>query len=111
MASSESIPLVCLLPDNALATRKDELKTAVFSHIQESRDLPDGIAYRFPGNEEWAARLVAFINAERQCCSFIHFELSFEPEQGPIWLTMRGGEGVKAFILAEMQFLLDEPSP
>ena len=103
MASSESIPLVCLLSDDVLAKRKDALKTAVFAHIQDRRELPDGYAYQFPGDAEWATKLIELINAERQCCSFIHFELDFEPEQGPIWLKMRGGEGVKAYLQAEMQ--------
>ncbi len=111
MASNDSIPLVCLLPDDALTARKNEIRTNIFKHIQQSRDLPDGVAYRFPGDEGWGTRLVTFINTERQCCSFIHFELSFEPEQGPIWLAMRGGNGVKAFIQADMQFLLKEPEP
>ena len=39
----------------------------------------------------------------------IPLKLGFEPEQGPIWLTMRGGDGVKAFIQAKMKFLLEEP--
>ncbi len=108
MASNESIPLVCLLPDNALAERRNALKTAVFAHTQDRRELPDGFTYRFPGDAEWAMKLVELINAERQCCSFIHFELDFEPEQGAIWLTMRGGDGVKAFLQAEMRQLLEK---
>jgi hypothetical protein len=46
---------------------------------------------------------------ELKTAVFIHFELSFEPEQGPIWLSMRGGDGVKAFIQTETQHLFPQP--
>jgi hypothetical protein len=32
------------------------------------------------------------------CCPFFTFELTFEPDSGPIWLRVRGQEGVKEFI-------------
>ncbi len=38
------------------------------------------------------------IHAERQCCSFLTFELLFEPDHGPIWLRVRGSEEVKSFL-------------
>jgi hypothetical protein len=63
---------------------------------QETRELPDGYAVRFPGDDAWAARLLAFITAERACCRFFTFELSFEPGPGPLWLRLRGPEGAKA---------------
>ena len=50
-----------------------------------------------------AGRLLDLINSERQCCQFFRFELSFEPQQGPVWFRVRGSEQVKAFLEAMMQ--------
>jgi hypothetical protein len=61
-------------------------------------ELEDGYAFRFPGDTIWAARLLQFVTSERECCPFFTFELVFEPGQGPIWLRLRGPEGVKEFI-------------
>jgi hypothetical protein len=59
------------------------------------RELSDGYAFRFPGGDDWAARLLDYIVFERRCCRFFAFELAFEPDQGAIWLRVRGPEGVK----------------
>jgi hypothetical protein len=39
-----------------------------------------------------------FIAVERKCCPFFAFELVFEPQEGPMWLRLKGPEGVKSFI-------------
>jgi hypothetical protein len=38
------------------------------------------------------------LNIERLCCPFVHYELEIEPNGGPFWLHMTGGEGVKEFL-------------
>jgi hypothetical protein len=70
--------------------------------------LPDGYAFRFPAEAAWLTHLAVFIAEERHCCPFFTFELVCEPAEGPIWLRLRGREGVKAFI-AE-QFLAGLPA-
>lgn len=64
----------------------------------EQRRLPDGYALRFPGEELWASRLLAFVVGERACCPFFTFEVHFEPEHGPIWLHLRGPAGSEAIV-------------
>jgi len=66
--------------------------------MPEARQLPDGYALRFPGEETWASRLLRFIVQERACCPFFSFELVFEPGQGPIWLHLRGPAGTTEFV-------------
>lgn len=75
-----------------------ELRTAA----QEIRELPDGYALRLPGERSWFEKLAGFIAYERDCCRFLTFELVFEPDGGPIWLHIRGPEGVKEFIQSEV---------
>ena len=54
------------------------------------------------GEKDWATKLLDFIVFERACCPFFTFELTFEPDSGPIWLRLRGQEGVKEFIKQDL---------
>src|SRR5690606_13468209 len=63
--------------------------------IQEHQELADGYAFRYHANEY--AELAAFIANERLCCPFFRFTLDLSPAQGPIWLRITGGEGVKEY--------------
>ncbi len=88
------VPLACSLSASEQITRGEEL-VDLFKHVQQMNELPDGYAFRFLGSDLWANRLLEFINYERNCCPFFTFALIFEPKQGPIWLHVRGPEGVK----------------
>ena len=74
----------------------------VFGHALEVDELNDGYEFVFPGSTGWAARLVEIIDAERACCPFFAFELRFEPQGGRISLRVRGPEGTKEFVKAEL---------
>ena len=97
----ESKPVACQLSPGALETRSAEIGR-LFAESTGTRELEDGYAFQFSGNGEWAKRLVAFVEAERQCCQFFTFELVFEPNRGPIWLRVRGSAEVKRFVGAMM---------
>ena len=43
---------------------------------------------------EWAA-------GERLCCPFFDIQIHFEPDGGPMWLTLTGREGTKQLIEAD----------
>ncbi|MFQ5435918.1 MAG: hypothetical protein ACE5FD_13670 [Anaerolineae bacterium] len=105
MESNESIPIACLLPDETFVKRREEVKTAVFTQLQNSVELADGYAFQFSGTDEWANNLLEFVLFERQCCPFLTFELQFDADRGAIWLRIRGGDEVKAFIQSELHSL------
>ena len=70
--------------------------------IQERKDLRDGYAFRLPPTtlvtaSEWVA-------LESRCCPFFTFEIELARGGGPLWLRIRGAQGVKAFIRAELGF-------
>jgi len=69
----------------------------------ETRELEDGYEFRFPGGPEWSGKLLELINSERDCCRFLRFELSFEPERGAIWFRVRGSAQVKALLESMME--------
>ena len=95
---AEESAIACRLSEAEQAKREDELAEDIFGNCQEVAELADGYAFRFPGDNEWAAKLVEFIAFERKCCPFFTFELAFEPQEGPMWLRLKGPEGVKSFV-------------
>ena len=94
--------LACALLGREFAERKEAIASDLFAHADRVEELPDGFGYRFPTAEPWAARALSFIAEEKRCCPFFTFELIFEPEDGPLWLRLRGSEAIKAFVVAEL---------
>ena len=92
-------PIACTLDVGDQATRRDEI-ARLFEGRQQVRELPDGYAVQFSGDDNVAAGLLRFIVGERACCPFFTFELAFEPRQGPIWVSLRGPEGTKDVVAA-----------
>ena len=90
-------PIACKLSGEDLAARGEEVDD-VFQAVEQVRELADGYAFRFSGSNATASRLLEFTLAERSCCPFFTFELVFEPDEGPIWVRLRGSAGVKEFV-------------
>ena len=99
----KEIPLACSLEQAKYDVREDEIQK-MFASSQQLRELADGYAFQFPDDKIWLDKLMHFIEGERECCPFFAFELHFEPAQGPIWLYIRGQEGVKEML--KDQFLV-----
>lgn len=99
---SLDIPIACTLSERALAERLQGPLADLFSQAEAQRGLADGFAFKFAGDAETAVSLFNFIQKERDCCAFFTFDLTFEPNHGPIWLSLRGGEGVKEFVANEL---------
>ena len=98
VASGDEAPVVACALSTVARSERDVTIEELFSGSTETRELPDGYAFRFPGEPAWSERLLAFINGERECCRFFEFELVFEPDGGPVWLGVRGSKEIKAFI-------------
>ena len=96
------LPIACGLSTSDLAKRRRDLARDVFGQAPQVSELKDGYEFGFPGDAGWATRLAAFIDAERACCPFFTFELRFEPYGGRISLGVRGPEGAKGFVKAEL---------
>src|SRR5689334_3270811 len=92
---SDELPIACSLSAEE-RTQRGGVTRDLLGLAEEVRELADGYAFRFPGGEDWAVRLLDYVVFERRCCRFFTFALVFEPNQGAIWLHLRGPEGVKA---------------
>jgi hypothetical protein len=106
----EGLPIVCRLLEPALREREEILQREVFSAVEETRELADGYALRFPGDAAWLATLAEFMRFERACCPFLYFELHAEQQDGAFWLRLRGPEGAKEFVAELLGPLVATPA-
>jgi hypothetical protein len=91
-------PVACSLEPGELRARRGSLLPALATHVQAVREIADGYEFQFAASTELLAKLVEVIDAERQCCRFLKFELTVEPAGGPIRLCLSGPPGTREFL-------------
>lgn len=94
----EEIPIVCGLTNAEFREREALLLTRFKASVCETMELADGYAFLVPGEKHWIALLTELMVAERECCPFMRFELTAEPNMGPVTLSVTGPPGAKAFL-------------
>ena len=62
--------------------------------------MPDGYRLRFTATDDMLPAIARTVEAERQCCRFLRFHVTVEPDGGPIWLEMTGPVGTGEFLAA-----------
>jgi len=67
----------------------------------ETIELANGFAFRFQDGAVSLANLAEWVSAERKCCPFFDFEIELQGNNGPLWLKLRGKDGVKTFMQSE----------
>ena len=71
--------------------------------VAEQTELPDGYGFRLSRGTLSLEQLAEWATLESKCCPFFDFQLELGPQPaGPLWLRLRGGEGVKEFIHFEV---------
>ena len=98
---NENPPLACI--PNAVSPEKqeywvNEIVPKLYKSVREIQELPNGWAWRLPSTSEILTLVTEDLNIERLCCPFVRYKLEIEPNGGPFWLHMTGGEGVKEFL-------------
>ena len=63
-----------------------------------TEELPEGYAFRLPGDGAWVAVAAELMVVERECCPFLTFELSAHPNRGPVIVRVTGPAGTKDFL-------------
>lgn len=100
---SEDTPIACDFSALDDPDHHAEHVEALFGEREEVREVPGGLAVRFPGEIRYAERLLDFIRRERQCCPFLTFGITIEPEGRGTWLYMGGDERVAEYISTEFE--------
>lgn len=98
MSKHNELPIVCTLAPETAATRKAGLLPGLARGAATLEEIDDGIRLTF--SPDAIATIGATIDAERRCCRFLRFDLTVEPDGGPVWLTLTGPKGTREFLLA-----------
>ena len=93
------LPIMCVLTPSALEARRSGLLTELIHRAESREELSDGHRLRFVSND--ALSLIArTVDAERQCCRFLRFSITVEPDGGPTVLDLTGPAGTREFLSA-----------
>lgn len=99
---STAIPIACNL--NALdadeRARRALLAERLRARTHAVRDTATGYALQLPEEPAAAYDALELALLERRCCPFLQMDLTFDAGHGPVWFTLGGGPGVKAFLAA-----------
>ena len=95
---SEDIRVACCLSDAELRKRVATLLARFESAVIAAEELPDGYVFRLPRDKKWMAVLWEAIVAERECCPFLTFELTAQPNMGSVSVRVTGPAGTKEFL-------------
>jgi len=96
-------PLVCDMNVFTPAEREMHVQSTrdLLAAVQGIHEMETGFEFEFPNGTETITKLADFISKERLCCPFLEFKLRIGPNEQPIFLTLTGPEGTKAFLREE----------
>ena len=94
----EDLPIVCTLTDDALRARKSGLLAQIAAIATNMTKVTAGYRLEFSPTSDALTRIAKMIDAERQCCKFLRFELTVEPNLGSMVLELSGPEGTREFL-------------
>jgi hypothetical protein len=92
----------CKLTSPELKQRKATVIAGLKQQVLARKELQNGYAYKFSGNDSMIDTLTEFVKTERACCDFFTFSLSISGDGSAAWLELTGPEGVKDFIHSEL---------
>ena len=94
----KDLPIACTLTDAEFQQRRAGVLRRIREQVQSLKPLDAGYAFEFAADEAVLEDVFRLIQLERQCCAFLQFELTLEPGNGPVWLSLTGPDGTKAFL-------------
>jgi len=99
--SIADLPVVCTLTPATIATRKAGLLPGLAARAESREETAAGMRLRFPADA--LSAILETVDAERQCCRFLRFDITVEPDGGPIWLELAGPAGTREFLSALLE--------
>jgi hypothetical protein len=95
-----NLPIMCELTPEALRERREGLLSRLAERATGQEQTVDGYVFTFAPSSDTLKILTAVIDAERQCCRWLRFAVTVEPDGGPITLTLSGPNGSREFLSA-----------
>jgi hypothetical protein len=93
-----NLPIACTLGPAALEARREDLLGSLVRRADERLELPNGYRVRFPPGDDVLPTIAKVVDVERQCCRFLTFQVTVEPDGGPIWMEFTGPPGTREFL-------------
>ena len=78
------------------------------SSVIVARELSNGYALQIDTSRASMVTVAQWIDLERKCCPFFDFDVNMHGENGAVWLSLTGREGVKQFIAMDFTSLQDK---
>jgi hypothetical protein len=99
------IPIACVRGEFGEADRERHrsLLADLRLVVQEIRELPEGLSFRFPA--EAIPAVAELMSIERRCCPFLELRLEARGSEPHVWLTLEGPAGTKEVLKAELRLL------
>jgi hypothetical protein len=95
-----TLPIMCELTPETVKARRARLLPGLAARAQRREDTEDGYRLTFAASSETLSSITDTIDAERQCCRWLSFELTVSPGGGPMVLTLSGPGGAREFLAA-----------
>ena len=98
-----NLPIACTLTPAAVRARREGLLSELLRRAIAHQELQDGHRLQFTAEEDALFLIARAVDAERQCCRFLRFCLTVEPDGGPISLELTGPTGTREFVSALLE--------
>jgi hypothetical protein len=92
------LPIACTLTPEEMRRGREGLLPGIIARAEAHEPVAAGFRFRFKSVAGLIPELAAMMEAERHCCRFFHFQLTAEPDQGPVWLEVTGPPGTAEFL-------------
>jgi hypothetical protein len=92
------LPIVCSLPPGELASRRQALLPGLVRRATRVESVENGWRLVFAPAPGLLRTIAEVIDAERECCRYLRFDIAAEPDRGPIALTVTGPAGTQAMV-------------
>jgi hypothetical protein len=97
------LPIACTLTPDALRLRRQGLLADLLRRAQDHDVTADGLRLRFAAGDGTLSAIARAVDAERQCCRFLRFVITVEPDGGAMTLELTGPPGTREFVAALLE--------
>jgi hypothetical protein len=91
---------MCALTPDAIRAARAGLLPGLAERAERREATDNGYRLTFAADSETLLAIAATVDAERQCCRWLRFELTVPPDGEPLVLTLTGPAGARAFLEA-----------
>ncbi len=95
----------CLLTDEKLLSRMEEIQQKITNKATAVTELPNGYKLSFDNDPEMLKTLTHYIALEQACCPFFTFQLDIKANGKGIDMSIKGNRLVKLFVKSNLEGL------